>query len=192
MRRCALACAGVRKAARQVRTRREETRRRVRWMPPEGWRRGIGPQWKMRPQRARRTQAGGWAHIRSSGACNAPTDMMRALGALFAPERPGASPRPRSGAATPMLGDTTQRHQPPHGQRRQPASACPFVPHPVSWTHVCATRHGVARIPRALRAACDTPASRGASTGCSVRRTRRRPRAHRRDVERPGRRRLAP
>ena len=33
------------------------------------------------------------------------------------------------------------------------------VPHPVSWTHVCATRHGVARIPRALRAACDTPAS---------------------------------
>ena len=66
------------------------------------------------------------------------------------------------------------------------------VPHPVSWTHVCATRHGVARIPRALRVACDTPASRGASTGCSVRRTRRRPRARRRDVERPGRRRLAP
>ena len=126
MRRCALACAGVRKAARQVRTRREETRRRVRWMPPEGWRRDIGPQWKMRPQRARRTQAGGWTHIRSSGAWNAPTDMMRALGALFAPERPGASPRPRSGAATPMLGDTTQRHQPPHGQRRQPASACPL------------------------------------------------------------------
>ena len=67
-----------------------------------------------------------------------------------------------------------------------------FVPHPVSWTHVCATRHGVARIPRALRLACDTPASRGASTGCSVRRTRRRPRARRRDFERPGRRRLAP
>ena len=44
----------------------------------------------------------------------------------------------------------------------------PTVPHPVSWTHVCATRHGVARIPRALRAACDTPAFRGASTGCSV------------------------
>ena len=66
------------------------------------------------------------------------------------------------------------------------------VPHPVSWTHVCATRHGVARIPRALRAACDTPASRGASTGCSVRRTRRRPRVRRRDFERPGRRRLAP
>ncbi len=66
------------------------------------------------------------------------------------------------------------------------------VSHPVSWTHVCATRHGVARIPRALRAACDTPAFRGASTGCSVRRTRRRPRAPRRGFERPGRRRLAP
>ena len=66
------------------------------------------------------------------------------------------------------------------------------VPHPVSWTHVCATRHGVARIPRALRAACDTPASRGASTGCSVRRTRRRRRAPRRGFERPGRRWLAP
>ena len=66
------------------------------------------------------------------------------------------------------------------------------VPHPVSWTHVYATRHGVARIPRALRAACDTPAFRGASTGCSVRRTRRRPRAPRRGFERPGRRRLAP
>ena len=66
------------------------------------------------------------------------------------------------------------------------------VPHPVSWTHVYATRHGVARIARALRAACDTPASRGASTGCSVRRTQRRPRAPRRDFERPGRRRLAP
>ena len=66
------------------------------------------------------------------------------------------------------------------------------VPHPVSWTHVCATRHGVARIPRAFRAACDTPASRGASTGCSVRRTQRRPRAPRRGFERPGRRRLAP
>ena len=66
------------------------------------------------------------------------------------------------------------------------------VPHPVSWTHVCATRHGVARIPRALRVACDTPAFRGASTGCSVRRTQRRPRARRRGFERPGRRRLAP
>ena len=66
------------------------------------------------------------------------------------------------------------------------------VPHPVSWTHVCATRHGVARIARALRLACDTPASRGASTGCSVRRTQRRPRAPRRGFERPGRRRLAP
>ena len=66
------------------------------------------------------------------------------------------------------------------------------VPHPVSWTHVCATRHGVARIARALRAACDTPASRGASTDCSVRRTRRRRRAPRRGFERPGRRRLAP
>ena len=66
------------------------------------------------------------------------------------------------------------------------------VPHPVSWTHVCATRHGVARIARALRVACDTPASRGASTGCSVRRTRRRPRVPRRGFERPGRRRLAP
>ena len=66
------------------------------------------------------------------------------------------------------------------------------VPHPVSWTHVYATRHGVARIARALRAACDTPASRGASTGCSVRRTQRRPRAPRRGFERPGRRRLAP
>ena len=66
------------------------------------------------------------------------------------------------------------------------------VPHPVSWTHVCATRHGVARIARALRLACDTPAFRGASTGCSVRRTQRRPRAHRRGFERPGRRRLAP
>ena len=67
-----------------------------------------------------------------------------------------------------------------------------YVPHPVSWTHVCATRHGVARIARALRVACDTPASRGASTGCSVRRTQRRPRAPRRGFERPGRRRLAP
>ena len=66
------------------------------------------------------------------------------------------------------------------------------VPHPVSWTHVCATRHGVARTARALRVACDTPAFRGASTGCSVRRTRRRPRAPRRGFERPGRRRLAP
>ena len=66
------------------------------------------------------------------------------------------------------------------------------VPHPVSWTHVCATRHGVARIPRGLRLACDTPAFRGASTGCSVRRTQRRPRAPRRGCERPGRRRLAP
>ena len=66
------------------------------------------------------------------------------------------------------------------------------VPHPVSWTHVCATRHGVARIARALRVACDTPAFRGASTGCSVRRTQRRPRAPRRGFERPGRRRLAP
>ena len=76
----------------------------------------------------------------------------------------------------------------------QPASRSPplFVPHPVSWTHVCATRHGVARIPRALRAACDTPAFRGASTGCSVRRTRRRRRALRRGCERPGRRSLAP
>ena len=68
----------------------------------------------------------------------------------------------------------------------------PLVPHPVSWTHVCATRLDVACTPRALRAACDTPASRGASTGCSVRRTRRRPRAPRRGFERPGRRRLAP
>ena len=67
-----------------------------------------------------------------------------------------------------------------------------IVPHPVSWTHVCATRHGVARTARALRVACDTPAFRGASTGCSVRRTRRRPRAPRRGFERPGRRRLAP
>ena len=67
-----------------------------------------------------------------------------------------------------------------------------LVPHPVSWTHVCATRHGVARIPRALRLACDTPAFRGASTGCSVRRTQRRPRAPRRGFERPGRRSLAP
>ena len=66
------------------------------------------------------------------------------------------------------------------------------VPHPVSWTHVCATRHGVARIPRGLQVACDTPAFRGASTGCSVRRTQRRPRAPRRGFERPGRRRLAP
>ena len=70
--------------------------------------------------------------------------------------------------------------------------AASAVPHPVSWTHVYATRHGVARIARALRVACDTPASRGASTGCSVRRTRRRPRAPRRGFERPGRRRLAP
>ena len=66
------------------------------------------------------------------------------------------------------------------------------VPHPVSWTHVYATRHGVARTPRALRVACDTPASRGASTGCNVRRTRRRPHAPRQGFERPGRRRLAP
>ena len=66
------------------------------------------------------------------------------------------------------------------------------VPHPVSWTHVCATRLDVACTPRALRAACDTPASRGASTGCSVRRTRRRRRALRRGCERPGRRSLAP
>ena len=66
------------------------------------------------------------------------------------------------------------------------------VPHPVSWTHVYATRLGVACIPRGLQVACDTPASRGASTGCSVRRTRRRPRAPRRGFERPGRRRLAP
>ena len=66
------------------------------------------------------------------------------------------------------------------------------VPHPVSWTHVCATRHGVARIARALRVACDTPAFRGASTGCSVRRTQRRRRARRRGCERPGRRSLAP
>ena len=66
------------------------------------------------------------------------------------------------------------------------------VPHPVSWTHVCATRHGVARTPDALRVACDTRASQGASTGCSVRRTRRRPRAPRQGFERPGRRRLAP
>ena len=66
------------------------------------------------------------------------------------------------------------------------------VPHPVSWTHVCATRHGVARMARALRLACDTPAFRGASTGCRVRRTQRRPRAPRRGFERPGRRRLAP
>ena len=70
--------------------------------------------------------------------------------------------------------------------------AARVVPHPVSWTHVCATRHGVARIAGALRVACDTPASRGASTGCSVRRTRRRPRAPRQGFERPGRRRLAP
>ena len=66
------------------------------------------------------------------------------------------------------------------------------VPHPVSWTHIYATRPGVVRTPRALRAACDTRASRGASTGCSVRRTRRRRRALRRGCERPGRRSLAP
>ena len=45
---------------------------------------------------------------------------------------------------------------------------CNTCTHPVSWTHVCATRHGVARIARALRVACDTPAFRGASTGCRV------------------------
>ena len=43
-----------------------------------------------------------------------------------------------------------------------------------------------ARIPRALRVACDTPAFRGASTGYSVRRTQRRP-AHVGETERPGR-----
>ena len=67
-----------------------------------------------------------------------------------------------------------------------------LVPHPVSWTHVCTTRHGVACTPRALRVACDRRASRGASTGCSVRRTRRRRRVLRRGCERPGRRSLAP
>ena len=66
------------------------------------------------------------------------------------------------------------------------------VPHPVSWTHVYATRLDVACTPRALRVACDRRASRGASTGCSVRRTRRRRRARRRGCERPGRRSLAP
>ena len=66
------------------------------------------------------------------------------------------------------------------------------VPHPVSWTHVYATRLDAARVPGALRAACDTPASRGASTDCSVRRTRRRRRAHRPGFGRPGRRLLAP
>ena len=74
----------------------------------------------------------------------------------------------------------------------RPAVGKGLVPHPVSWTHVYATRHGVARIARALRVACDTPASRGASTGCNVRRTRRRPHAPRQGFERPGRRRLAP
>ena len=78
---------------------------------------------------------------------------------------------------------------------QQPVDTVPceaYVPHPVSWTHVYATRLGVACIPRGLQVACDTPAFRGASTGCSVRRTRRRPRAPRRGFERPGRRRLAP
>ncbi len=67
-----------------------------------------------------------------------------------------------------------------------------FVPHPVSWTQVWATRLGVARTPRGPRVACDRRASQGASTGCSARRTRRRRRARRRGFERPGRRRPAP
>ena len=66
------------------------------------------------------------------------------------------------------------------------------VPHPVSWTHIYATRLDAARVPRALRAACGTPASRGASTDCSVRRTRRRRCARRPSFGRPGRRLLAP
>ena len=66
------------------------------------------------------------------------------------------------------------------------------VPHPVSWTHVYATRLDAARVHGAPRAACDTPASRGASTDCSVRRTWRRRRARRPSFERPGRRLLAP
>ncbi len=67
-----------------------------------------------------------------------------------------------------------------------------IVPHPVSWTQVWATRLGAARTPRGPRVACDRPASRGASTGCSARRTWRRRRARRRDFETPGHRRLAP
>ena len=66
------------------------------------------------------------------------------------------------------------------------------VPHPVSWTQVCATQRGVGRTPRGPRVACDRRASRGASTGCSARRTRRRRRARRRDFETPDRRWLAP
>ena len=46
-------------------------------------------------------------------------DMMRALGALFVPAPPGASPRPRSGAATPMPGETTP------GPNHLPATARP-------------------------------------------------------------------
>ena len=66
------------------------------------------------------------------------------------------------------------------------------VPHPVPWTHIYATPLDVARTPRALQSACDTPAFQGASSGCIARRTRRRRHAHRRASERPARRSLAP
>ena len=72
------------------------------------------------PGRApRQSPAGSWNRIRSSRASDAPTDLMRAFGALFAPERPGASPRRRSGAATPRPGDTTP------GPNHLPATARP-------------------------------------------------------------------
>ena len=72
------------------------------------------------------------------------------------------------------------------------ARGCPVVPHPISWTHVCARRPGVARTPRALRSASDSQASQGASSGCTARRSRRRRHARRRDAERLDRRSLAP
>ena len=86
-----------------------------------------------------------------------------------------------------FLMNTHAMERPYHSWRfPRPTGSKPFavyVPHPVSWTHFCATRHGVARMARALRVACDTPAFRGASTGCSVRRTQRRRRARRRGFE---------
>ncbi len=66
------------------------------------------------------------------------------------------------------------------------------VPHPVPWTHVCATPPGVARAPRAPRSGCDTRVSRAARSCCIALRTRRRRSAQPRGSERCGRESLAP
>ena len=66
------------------------------------------------------------------------------------------------------------------------------VPHPVSWTHICAMPPGVAHTPRAPRSAFDTQASRDARSGCTAPRSRPRRRGRPRGSERFGHGSLAP